>query len=454
MAINVTFGDYNPTEEEDILAIKVDIDLYFDGTGNNMVNIKERAMNTPAFQKNGMSDDEDTSYYDDRSNVARLWETSSQETKIYIDGIGTEERQQDSKKLGGAFGTGPTGVKGKVRIGCEKVAATVKKQVDKTGAVKVTMLTLDVFGFSRGAAAARNFVHEVGRAAHKSKLQTIVVGRSAITQRQDSEGNVTSLEELPAWGLLGQELKKKGIKVDALRVRFLGLFDTVSSYSRYFSVSPNFGNDIKELHLNHIGHARTIIHFTAQDEHRENFSLTHVPMGIEKSFPGVHSDIGGSYKDGPEVIKQLETSWTTRTKLDVFARKLIEDGWYKEHELSITATNLFLALKGTRERVTNTYSYIPLQFMADIGISKGIPFRTAVLENKYSINKDALLLRVKKRLKTYIFDGGPAYVFVPNSELPEQKDLRDLRNKYLHWSSTREGLGMDPNSDRKRVTYN
>jgi len=38
-------------------------------------------------------------------------------------------------------------------------------------------------------------------------------------------------------------------------------------------------------------------------------------------------------------------------------------------------------------------------------------------------------------------------------EVEEQKDLRTLRNKYLHWSADRYATGMDPRSDRKRVTH-
>ena len=38
-------------------------------------------------------------------------------------------------------------------------------------------------------------------------------------------------------------------------------------------------------------------------------------------------------------------------------------------------------------------------------------------------------------------------------ELQEQKDLRNLRNNYLHWSADKAGIGMEPTSDRKRLNY-
>jgi len=451
MATNVTFGNYNPTEEEDAKAINVNIDIYFDGTLNNMTNTDERRNNSTAFQDHGVAKKQDTSYYNDWSNVARLWEASSQQTKIYLEGIGTEDREGDST-LGYAYGTGSTGVRGKVKKGCEKVAEKVREERDKAGAVKVTTLTLDVFGFSRGSAAARNFVHEVGRQKHKSQMVPVAMGRTVVLQRQDNDGNPTTLDELPAWGFLGQKLQELNVDVDNLRVRFLGIFDTVSSYSPNFTLTPDFSNDVDELHLNHIGHSRNVVHFVAADEHRQNFSLTHSPVGIEKSFPGVHSDIGGSYEDGEEIIQELETSWTLRSRLEPFRRKLIEDGWYKENELTITGGTAYWALQGTRN-LKKSYSYIPLQFMAEIGVSKSIPFKTSTTHTKYDIEDDPLLVRVKGRLKKYILEGGPAYTFIPNSDNQEQQDLKILRNKYLHWSAKREGIGMDPNSDRRRIVY-
>ena len=35
----------------------------------------------------------------------------------------------------------------------------------------------------------------------------------------------------------------------------------------------------------------------------------------------------------------------------------------------------------------------------------------------------------------------------------QQSLLRKLRNEYLHWSATRAGLGMDPNTNRKRKEF-
>ena len=465
MAANVEFGTYEASDFEDMKSVRVHVDIYFDGTLNNMYNTEHGETQSPTFEKYGKAKKQNTSYYNDKSNVARLWEVSTQgTTKIYIDGIGTEKERKDST-MGYAFGSGDTGVIGKVAIGCDKVVEKVLNEKNSANAKKVELLVLDVFGFSRGSAAARNFVHEVGRKEHKSRMMPVPVGRTVILQRQDDDGNPTSLETVPQYGQLGVKLKAANVEVDRIIIRFLGIFDTVSSYHPTLSAFPKFDNDVNELHLNHIGHSMNVVHFTAENEHRTNFSLTHSPFGLEKSLPGVHSDIGGSYKNSIEVVEEIETTWTDRRKLLPLRDQLVDDGWYQPDQLEITGGNFYFALQGTR-LLRNTYSFIPLHFMAEIGKTKLVQFDTQKLENeKYSIEKlesgytqdmADLLKRVKARLRRYVFDGGPAYSFVPTHVMQpnqEQQDLRRLRNEFLHWSARREGIGMDPNNNRQRIEY-
>ena len=159
----------------------------------------------------------------------------------------------------------------------------------------------------------------------------------------------------PKWGHLGLKLQEAGIVVDVLKIRFLGIYDTVSSYSKNFSATPNFHNDVEELSLNDIGRAQTVIHFVAENEHRENFDLTHVHVGTERTFPGVHCDVGGAYEDGTETWEEIETSWTTSAKLKALRSQLIADAWYKEDQLKINP-GFYLTLSGSRDLVKR-YSY-------------------------------------------------------------------------------------------------
>ncbi|WP_136669253.1 DUF2235 domain-containing protein [Flavobacterium sp. H122] len=461
---NIQFNPYSPKEEqkkEEL--IDITLGVFFDGTLNNKNNTDERKKNSAVFQNEGKDKDEDTSYYNDWSNVARLWDNYDKAKSIYIEGIGTEDNKSDTTQ-GYAFGTGTTGVRGKVRKGCEKVVTAAKEVAKNKKSKTINTLTLDVFGFSRGAAAARNFVYEINKAKYKPTPVNHSKNDFAEPVWVDSDGYSTTLQELPKRGHLGLKLKEAGIEVTNVVVRFLGIFDTVSSYG------GSFKNDIEDLSLDSIQRAKSIIHFIAEDEHRENFALTNVNTGIEKKFPGVHSDIGGGYESGIETIEELETDWTNRNDLEPFRKQLIDQGWYKEDQLKYTGGNFYFALEGKRD-LKKTYSYVPLHFMAKYGVLKELPINTNKIENmKYSISNDPLLVRVKNRLEPYVMGDGAYYSFKwfkdihkkyesnkssPNyqKELNEQQDLRALRNGYLHWSAKREGIGMDPTSDRKRVVY-
>ncbi|WP_079242803.1 T6SS phospholipase effector Tle1-like catalytic domain-containing protein [Chryseobacterium indologenes] len=468
---NNQFGSYTPSvSKEEVLDITIGI--FFDGTLNNKTNTDERKKGTDAHKKHGGKAEDNTSYNNDWSNVARMWDNYDKNFGIYIEGIGTQDKEGDAT-LGYAFGTGETGIRSKVRKGCEEIVKKVKTIKAEKKADKIAVLTFDVFGFSRGAAAARNFVYEIGKAKYRATSRTVANEAVSVTTYSDDDGKSVASEELPKWGHLGLKLEEAGLKIDVLKVRFLGIYDTVSSYSKYLSPVPNFSNDVEELSLNDIGKAQTVVHFIAENEHRENFDLTRVHIGTEKTFPGVHCDVGGAYENGEETWEEVETSWTTSRKLEELKIQLVADGWYKEKQLTITP-GFYLSLKGVRKLV-KTYSYIPLHFMAEYGVQKDLPLKDKKMINEtYSISSDQLLIRVKDRLRSYVMADGKPYTFkrykelqdayggakIPENqyaayqkEMHEQDDLRILRNQYLHWSARREGIGMDPRSDRRRVIH-
>ena len=452
MAANASFSTYSPPTPPKG-TINVTIGIFFDGTRNNKNNTNERIKNTSDFKNNGASKAKDTSYYNDHSNVARLFEYLTSSTKIYVEGIGTTDKKGDST-IGFGLGSGDTGIRAKVRKGCESIATIVKSEKSKSGATKIGTLTLDVFGFSRGAAAARNFVHEISKAKYQAKLNMSGGGGNyggGSTYLTDSDGYITKRKEFPRRGHLGLKLEESSLQVDIIRVRFLGIFDTVSSYSTNLNPKPNF-NDVVELSLNNIGAAANVVHYVAENEHRENFSLTNTHVGVTKVFPGVHSDIGGSYNDGLEIVEEIETSKLSKNKLNPLIESLIADGWYKREQLKITGGIVYWALEGRRE-LKKAYSYIPLHFMAESSKSKAVNFNREALEKAYAMDKISLLVRVKAKLRTYVFGSGKQYLLNSSLSAAERKDLLELRNKFLHWSAKREGIGMDPNSNRKRVYY-
>jgi uncharacterized protein (DUF2235 family) len=242
---------------------KLILGLFFDGTGNNK---------TRDALKGG------------ETNVARLhqlWRTtadaSSLRAKLYVPGVGSMTRaaamdlemqqtnpedRADAVKFNESQGyksgrvprgSDPTSdISGKAfgagahaRIAyaytwtlsqCKRVCAAAEK-------------IIDVYGFSRGAAMARTFIN-----------------------------------------LVNQALKKK---IPNVTVRFVGLFDTVSSSGINDSdPGQNTGIDKSD--------AKVIKHYSARDEHRAHFPLSEVDGVPATPYAGVHSDVGGGYATGED----------------------------------------------------------------------------------------------------------------------------------------------------------
>ena len=386
----------------------------------------------------------DNSLMNDYSNVARMWQCCNESYAIYIEGIGTLDRQEDIK-AGFQFGSGDTGIRGKVRRGCYELAKKINKELPKE-TDEVIKVTLDVFGFSRGAAAARNFLYEVN-VSNKREEDTKLdkrferTGKRPYDERSENyyneyayfyydkdsvRVNIDFFEEdkWPKYGYLGYYLLKEGINpkiLDKIRleIRFVGIYDTVSSYEEFGNISgldlldkgiqhskkSFFDDDVEQLQLNNLGKFQKAVHFTAMNEHRENFALTkmRVENCIEKAFPGVHCDIGGAYETGTEYVDEIDNS-NHNSGLDTFCEDLISQYWYKREQLNLS----FFKLSGTRF-LRKEYSYIPLHFMQQFfNEILGNSYTNVISENvvtDYPISdpQDEILIKVKERLRKYVF---------------------------------------------------
>ena len=435
------------------------------------------------FDKMGV----DNSLMNDYTNVARMWKCCNEKYSIYIEGIGTLDKKKDVD-AGFQYGSGRTGIRAKVRKGCEKLAEKVFEEKTKNGKdnIKSIELTIDVFGFSRGAAAARNFIYEINY-ANKREEDTIIeqkakkIGKKTI-QKIDLCGNILyeTVDEyafsyydkdknllnedlliegkMPKLGYLGYYLLEKGfskeeLDIIKLNIRFIGIYDTVSSHEEVgelnwyktpyhgikHTVLDYFDNDVEQLQLNSLGNFQKIVHFTAMNEHRKNFALTKLPFNnekyIEKTFPGVHCDIGGAYEIGTEYVDEIDTS--NHSNLYNLKKELIADHWFKEKELEIGldwhnvafgvllgqltysllgGATIYRKLSGTRF-LRKEYSYIPLHFMEEffdttlkedsnnnIVVIKGEGVISEYsIENYLEEDQRDTLNKAKERLKTYVF---------------------------------------------------
>lgn len=438
----------------------------------------------------------DNSFSNDYTNVARMWKCCEEVTyRIYIEGMGTEDNSKDSQD-GFAFGSGLTGIRAKVRKGCKDLAAKIAKEKENDDSKKVTQITIDVFGFSRGAASARNFAHEVNvKKAYAPRSIQIPDGfypvnpystRDEMPQPKyrpalaDADG--LEIEEdglikgmLPRMGYLGyclqlgKVLSEEEIENVKIVVRFLGVYDTVSSYfengdqlGQYDykgdvvddsqlpklakqKMSNQFLNNVKPLHLNDFGYVEKVVHFTAKDEHRENFDLTRIAGAnlitriIEKNFPGVHCDIGGAYENEMERIEKLETSRFFHKSLYELRERLIKEYWFTEEQIFIVGTFWNFVTRGLTRRIINTerfvrkeYSYIPLHFMEEFCRETNMnEYLIRKTEEDYPIDDNELLVGARSYLRNYVFGDSKEWEFKDDEQLAMEKMEKEYKKMQL-----------------------
>ncbi|MFV0507004.1 MAG: T6SS phospholipase effector Tle1-like catalytic domain-containing protein [Bacteroidales bacterium] len=358
------------------------IDDYAAELNLNRSGNEEAIAELEAYKKNV---GENSSYDNAYSNVARQWSCLNVDQCIYVEGMGTKEMVPDDP-FGKGFGSGKYGIKERMKEACGFLAKKIsdyveQEEIDITKANRL-YIKLDVFGFSRGAATARHFLHEI--------------------QKKKNMGHLgESLSKL--------DLPKEYIKVN---VRFLGLYDTVSSYHeglkiRNSEIIKRFSNDVEELQLNNLGSIQKAVHLTAQDEHREYFALTRLksPMIktlIERSMPGVHSDIGGSYRSEGEEVEIENNEYFSYERMKILRTRLIEEGWFKEDEIYFNDDKS--KLLSNREYISNEYSYIPLHFMSEHADEHIKDYKLSELDvkTKYKLPDDPILELAKKRLEGYV----------------------------------------------------
>ncbi|WP_129714457.1 phospholipase effector Tle1 domain-containing protein [Pedobacter sp. SYP-B3415] len=410
--------------------------IFMDGTLNNKDNTGLRLKREEDEKTRGgtarwkdapllrfIADVASSSHKNDYTNIARMWLWCRSSYRIYVEGPGTVSGGPDAAD-GYLFGSGTTGIRAKVREACERLAAVVSRIRNQAGNKnkRIDTLTIDVFGFSRGAAAARNLLYEINVKGpyrpHKTpagKESDLPVARlKAAVRRPDAEaGNelrdADGLEidkllltdgMLPGMGHLGYCLLKSGMPTDELKnvrlaVRFVGLYDTVLAYyndrdaanESTIKDSPllvktlkhlqrgGFDHSPAKLKLNDLGFYRKLVHFTAADEHRKNFALSRIGSSdrvTERSFPGSHSDIGGGYEEGIEENELESSLHFPNGYLDALQQTLIQSTWFRSDQLTMANQARHALSAGliprkicSKRLVRKEYSYIMLHLMQD-----------------------------------------------------------------------------------------
>ncbi|MDF2488949.1 MAG: type secretion protein Rhs [Pseudomonas sp.] len=233
------------------------IGVFFDGTGNNRINSLEAVEGLPVERQGN-------SYANALTNVALLYDLyrstpqplagAQRVERLYVEGVGTTQRQADSF-WSQATGRGRTGVVERVEQASQALAGQVARHSRVPAAGQPLRLQVDLFGFSRGAAAARHLANDLHRGQQSRFARTL--------------------------------FEQVGVAC-TVSIGFIGLFDTV------VAVLAPFDDDRGGLDLTLApGVAEQVVHLVAGDEHRYHFPL--VPTANDIVLPGAHSDVGGGY---------------------------------------------------------------------------------------------------------------------------------------------------------------
>lgn len=431
--------------------------FFFDGTMNNQFNTAVRKVGLSDKNLNKYIADPDSSYNNDYSNVSFLFHnfdvlsTSNYdlEKAIYTEGIGTIDYNRgkdkgDDSTIGFALGMGATGIAGKVDNGINSFLNLIQQSFDPSDNLSIIEIRLDVFGFSRGAAAARNFIQVALHGFSYHDAQGPIVAQSIKQRLHNLKYNVAC----------------------EVKVEFVGLFDTVSSLDLTGTLHEM--SNVKDLGLDSIKEATYVYHLASAHEHRKNFALTDVTSakaGKEIFLPGVHCDIGGSYEDfkGQEIelIEKhtIHIFGSDISKIDDEVRGLSKEGWFEwtdiYHKKSTAEKPIFLAeddsidnamafhtfllphyeLHIRRKPLSSRYSRIPLQLMSKKAESQHqVNFNKTLYTNVNTTLKepfaDDYILQAKKLLESYANGTSKISDWFTSTPL-----LRALKKHHLHFSA-------------------
>lgn len=491
------------------------IGVFFDGTGNNTHNaqaglqkVEQWLLETcsdPAQREKelqgcqmGQSPVEGSSA-NDVTNVGKLFEqydiaAGPLVAHSYISGIGTrdpiagengpEYRSDDILTQGFDldFGGENTSIIGKVTLACTDTILMgihddlrdVLPNIDC-----IHRIVFDVFGFSRGAAAARHFVN-------------------TIDQKSDHP-LVKAMANSPDIRLkAGFDWASR----DDVRFTFVGLFDTVVS-----SYNPSVNVQLKA------DCAERVVHLTALDEVRKYFPLSRITEDAagtcppahftELALPGAHSDIGGGYysrwslsnpNSDPALIECIELerfmSVETVTTPDAESSAYQKAKAYAEEKRTlgwVTCINPNLprgavpplgaiSLKPYSFRrpegknstgpgkksvyvevlmsrvVEGEYSRIPLHMMVEAGRAVGVPFKPWMPDDR-ALQLEPLSIKrpeadLKALDKLWALSAIEQKVAKNLAHQLSPDVYRALRRDYLHHSASNKGIANPANTNK------
>jgi type VI secretion system secreted protein VgrG len=451
-------------EEEEVeleQLITLRIGMFFDGTGNNRDNSEKvygcfaRNVQLEDVQEDirrfcaaqgydGVGGAPDDSRGNDGSNVAKLYDLYLDDAqralpsdatdaflRVYVEGIGTSSVKGDSR-FSQATGLGAQGVRARVEESPALLLKTLTTFQENNPYKRIERIEFDIFGFSRGAAAARDFANEVLKGAASIVARALPVG-------------TPGLADAFAWR-----------HQTDFSINCIGIFDTVAAIA-----APLHG-DFSGSNANNPGiniglapdAAKKIIHLVAKDERRYNFSLNQAG-NADIVLPGVHSDLGGGYR--PDITERLLlskprnseispsapiTSATSyrlaqadlrelQTKYAKYELPLKIRTWHLDFTVSVRGiaekTRRVYAAVSVEREVHNDLALVYLRIMRELAVRHGVPFQAIPARNKRLALPEALI-PINEKLMAYALGTNSTYGLTPLEEAL-------LYQRYVHLSS-------------------
>jgi hypothetical protein len=423
--------------------------------------------------ENSFANDETNIYkaytlYDDNNSFPVI------QTKVYIEGIGTyKNSESDSLFLGQALSLGTTSILAKVHSALHHeipniIDAALETYPHPTDAIE--KIEFDVFGFSRGAAAARHLINRID-----------------LKQMDSLIYRLTHQAKYPLIEGFDWSSKKY------VHCHFAGLLDTVES-------APFTKNQLMKVHSNQVNH---LVHICAEDEYRYFFPLTGIAQNkggeglpdnfIEVFMPGSHADIGGGYysrhmfennadpclteckviKSFSCIEQKLPTNYTKTSayqKALSYAQNKLDEGWAldiyedmhpseipKLNALSLCVQSRFIERRAYYEIkvdiyinriIEGEYSRVPLHLLVAVAKNKNVPFKEIDPEDeRFTLSTLRSQIPIKlhtlsEQWQQHIFTTGKA---VHLHLSLDEATYRLLRYYYLHHSAD-ESLVNKPNA--------
>lgn len=417
-------------EQEQLITLRLGV--FFDGTGNNQANSETVAgcMARDVGLENEAEDIQkfcaefgygidgsapDNSFGNDTSNVARLYDLYTDHSdvsikpdaeeaalKVYLEGIGTVSGGEDDL-WGQATGRGKNGVVARVEQSSALILRRLRVFKDNHPEITIKQLEIDVFGFSRGAAAARHFANDIRKGVNSLLAKALPTGNSIFIE---------------GFGWRVQQ---------DLHLNFIGLFDTVPGIVTPLMLDFSPGNDRNGgLNLGlPTGAARKVVQLVARDEHRLNFALIRTDNDIV--LPGSHSDIGGGYR--PRMRERLLVAKPARSRerkttpneqslafsqsiksVGPLVRRLVDQGLEvdihcrseddeRTQENQIPLHKQVYVLTTLDREVEGDLSKIYLRVMRELGLQHSVPFKH--IPQTASLSLPSELEAIAEKLKAY-----------------------------------------------------